>query len=248
MPGCLPKMDPRAWYWSLMPCGTIATLESLHRPQLDRTMNPPSAYRTDVQVPRKLWHAIGVLNLVIVYQAVPRSWSLGLMAGLCILGVALELVRLRVGKINAMVTRTFGPLMRDHERESWAGSTYILLGAFLTIAIFPAPVASLSLLFLALADPVASYFGIRYGTVPLLGAKTLRGTLAAFATCTAVALVFYASRHIMVEQLLIAALLSGLAGAIAELLPVGSLDDNLTQPVLSATMLYLIFQVFGGAL
>ena len=211
-------------------------------------MKPPSRNRSDAEVPRKLWHAIGVLNLVIVYQAAPPTWALRLMAGLCVLGVALDLIRLRVDKFSAVVTRMFGHLMRDHERGDWAGSTYILIGALLTIAIFPAPVASLSLLFLALADPLASYFGIRFGTVPLVGAKTLQGTLAAFAICTVLALMFYASRGLMVEHLLIAGLLSGFAGAMAELLPVGSLDDNLTQPVLSATMLFAIFQVFDGVL
>lgn len=211
-------------------------------------MKPYTRNRSDLQLVRKLWHAGGVLTLVIVYQAVPRPWSLGLMAGLCVLGVALDLIRLHFDKVNAVVIRTFGHLMRDHEREGWAGSTYVFLGAFLTIAIFPTPVASLSLLFLALADPVASYFGIRYGTVPLFGAKTLQGTLAAFATCTVLALTFYSSRDILAEHLWIAALLSGFAGAVAELLPVGSLDDNLTQPVLSAAMLYLICQVVGCAL
>ena len=43
----------------------------------------------------------------------------------------------------------------------------------------------MALLFLALGDPVSSYIGVRYGKNPILGRKTLQGTLAGFVTCTA---------------------------------------------------------------
>ena len=38
----------------------------------------------------------------------------------------------------------------------------------------------------------------------------------------------------------------GLIGAFAELIPIGKLDDNLTQPIISGFFLSLVFYFYGG--
>jgi len=50
----------------------------------------------------------------------------------------------------------------------------------------------------------------------------------------------------MVERLLMASLIAGLIGAVSELLPIGKLDDNFTFPVVSGTLLWMMFLLFGG--
>ena len=112
--------------------------------------------------------------------------------------------------------------------------------------LFPHDIVTLSLLFLAIADPAASYFGIRYGKDRLWGQKSLQGSIAAFFACGLTSMVYYTVHHLMLDRLLIVGILSGLAGAIAEAAPLGQLDDNLVLPVLSALQLWLIFYVFGG--
>lgn len=103
------------------------------------------------------------------------------------------------------------------------------------------------MLFLCFGDPIASYFGIRFGKDKLVGNKTLQGTMAGFVVCTLVALVYYYYNNIMLDRVLIVAPISGLIGALAELVPVGKMDDNFTFPVISATCLYILFGLFGGA-
>ncbi len=49
--------------------------------------------------------------------------------------------------------------------------------------IFPHDVTILTLLFLAFADPLASYFGIKYGKDKIFGHKSVQGSLAAFIIC-----------------------------------------------------------------
>ena len=50
----------------------------------------------------------------------------------------------------------------------------------------------------------------------------------------------------MMDRLFMVSILAGLAGAISEAVPVGRLDDNLLLPVLSSTLLYGIYYIFGG--
>lgn len=142
--------------------------------------------------------------------------------------------------------KIFGPVMRQHESKAFSGLSYLLLGGIILLAFFERHVITLSLLFLAIGDPLASYVGIRFGRDRILGNKTLQGTLAAFFACSAIAGTYYYLNGIMTERLLIVAPISGVIGAATELIPIGKLDDNLTCPVLSAIGLTALFYLYGG--
>ncbi|MEK7358691.1 MAG: hypothetical protein AAB250_19760, partial [Bdellovibrionota bacterium] len=58
---------------------------------------------------------------------------------------------------------------------------------------------------------------------------------------------FYAN-NLMLERFLIVAPLAGLIGAVAEVAPVGRLDDNLTFPVICGCLLWALFQVYGATM
>lgn len=136
--------------------------------------------------------------------------------------------------------------MREHEAKSFSGLSYLLVGAAILLAFFDRHILTLSLLFLAIGDPLASLVGIRFGRDRILGNKTLQGTFAAFAACATIAGVYYYLNGLMTERLLIVAPISGLIGAATELIPIGKLDDNLTCPVLSAIGLSVLFYLYGG--
>lgn len=206
----------------------------------------PLKRRSDLHLARKLWHCLGVLFIVGVYSSISTDLGLRIMAVVTFFSVMLDITRHQWPKLNYWVLRVFGVVMREHERESMAGTTYLLLGTFIIIWFFPRPIVTLSLIFLAVADPLASYVGIRYGKDKLIGSKSLQGTLAAFIACTAVALGYLWFSGLMTERLLIVSLLAGVTGALAELLPIGRLDDNFTFPIASAACLWGIFTVFGG--
>ena len=202
--------------------------------------------RSDLHLARKLWHCLGVLFIVGVYTAVSGDTALRLMAVVTFASVMIDVARHQSPKLNHLIVKVFGVVMREHERETLAGTTYLLLGTFLILWFFPRPIVTLSLVFLAVADPLASYVGIRYGKDKLIGSKSLQGTLAAFAVCTIITLGYLWYSGLMTERLLMVSLLSGIIGALAELIPIGKLDDNFTFPVVSALGLWGIFTVFGG--
>ena len=202
--------------------------------------------RNDIHLARRLWHFAGVMFIYLLYSTVPaeKAKLTALALGLPI--IAIDVTRLFVPKLNYSLTWMFRPFMRENERHRLSGLSFMLAGAALNILLFPRHVVFLALLFLAVADPMASFFGIRYGKDKLIGEKSLQGSLAAFATCFLLAMIYFYMMNLMQERLFIVCLLAGLIGAVSELMPVGKLDDNFVFPVLSGTLLTGLLYLFGG--
>ena len=202
--------------------------------------------KSDVHLARKIWHCAGICLMAAFYNTfgAKLSWISTLAIG--VVFIPLDYLRLRRPRLNRVITRIFGPVMREHELASLSGTSYLLLGGYFLLLVNERHVVTLTLLFLAFGDPMASFFGIRYGKDRILGNKTLQGTVAAFFVCTAIAAVYYYSNNLMTERLLIVAPISGLIGALAELMPIGKLDDNLTFPMVGCSLLWMLFKVYGG--
>ncbi len=181
-----------------------------------------------------------------VYYFLPHNESLLIFGFLAVLTTLLDIIRKWSEKVNDVLVHIFRPVMRQTEVSGFAGITFMMVGVFIVTFFFPREISLLTLFFLALGDPLASYFGIRYGKDKIWGEKSLQGTMAAFFACTAISFIYYYLQNIMTERLLVVGILSGLSGAMAELLPIGKLDDNLSLPVLSASALWMIFWLFGG--
>jgi diacylglycerol kinase (CTP) len=158
--------------------------------------------------------------------------------------VPADVLRLYYPKINLFVTRIFKPIMRKNELDKPAGTTYLLTGVIFIGLLFDKQVVGLSLLFLAFADPIASYIGIRFGKDKIFGHKSVQGFMAAFFVCFIVTYTFLYLHNIQ-EYILIVSLLSGLIGALAELIPIAKIDDNFTMPVLSSIGLSIVFNLFS---
>ena len=202
--------------------------------------------RNNIHLSRRVWHFFGVLFIFTLYWFVPPARAPWVAIAVSIFMIGFDWARLRTPRLNRLFTWIFSRVMREDERHKFAASTAMLAGVTIIICFFPRNVVLLTLLFLALADPMASYFGIRYGKDKLIGNKSLQGTIAAFATCFLLALGFFSYMELMVERQFIACLLAGLIGAVSELVPVWKLDDNFVFPVLSAIGLTGLYFVFGG--
>lgn len=210
------------------------------------TTDPVLKSRSDVHLARKVWHFLGVITIAIFYHNLSRPMALQTLTIFASLGIFIDVYRLRSELFNRIIIKIMHPIMRDTEKNNIAGTTYLFIGTLIIVALFPPSIVTLSLLFLAVADPIASYFGIRYGRDRLIGRKSLQGSMAAFFACTLVAAGYFMARETMTDRLLLVSLLAGFIGALAELIPVGNLDDNLVLPVVSATLLWLVYFFFGG--
>lgn len=201
--------------------------------------------RSDLHLARKFWHISGVFLIFVMWSVLPINFSyVGLILALLVF-VPVDFIRQRHPGLNDFVLHLFRPLLRQGEEKRLAGTTYLLVGVTLIAFIFPRPVVSVTLLFLAFADPIASFIGIKYGKDKVFGHKSLQGFMAAYFVCFICSFVFMMAHAYPPDRSLVFCILAGLVGALAELVPIWKLDDNLTLPLLSACGLSVLFYFFG---
>ncbi len=202
--------------------------------------------RNDIHLARRIWHFVGVLVIFFLYWVFTPRQAIIAAAAMSFVLISFDISRLYVPFFNRLFTWMFKPVLRDCEREKLSGLSALMAGVTIVVSFFPKPVGLLALLFLAVADPLASYFGIRFGKDKLIGNKSVQGTFAAFVACFFIALGYFLYMDLMRERLFIVCLLAGLTGAFSELVPIFKLDDNFVFPVVSSALLLGLFYVFGG--
>lgn len=201
--------------------------------------------RSKLHLQRKIYHFLmGIFCFFLYAFILDRGNAL---IALTLIGggfIALDLLRLRFPIIKQYSLVIFGKLMRREELKSLSGNSFYIFGLFLIVLFFPKPIVLLSLLFLAIGDPVAAIIGTLYGHHRILKKKSLEGTLANFLVVSLVVWpVGYFYFNLPTNLCLRVSLLGGVVSAIAELLPF-PIDDNFTIPVLSAILLAVTFHFF----
>ena len=206
------------------------------------------ANRSDIHIIRKIWHMGMGLTALYIYTLLPYStkeWGLAASV-IAAVGLIVDLLRLKNSKFNDLMMKAGGIFYRKSEYNSLSGLPFYALGCGMSLYFFEEKIALLSVLFLVFADPISSYFGVRYGKDKILPNKSLQGTMAGFCVCYILALVWGLYHSGSSLNLLGFSLLAGAVGAISELLSV-FIDDNLTIPVVSGlglTLLNLLFHIF----
>jgi dolichol kinase len=177
---------------------------------------------------RKLFHAVNavVISTALTVLDLPRTWELAILGGLFLVLLAGDLIRLAVPRANHFFYSAFQALASPREVSGLASSTWYALGVFVAVLVAPRAAAISSILVLGLADPVASWVGVRWGRRAFLGG-TLEGSVAF--VCVAAVVLFV--RHPSAAALAIA-IVAGLAERRS-----WPLDDNLAIPVVCAVLL-----------
>ncbi len=191
--------------------------------------------------PRKIYHMVmGLICFALYSLFLTQSqslWALGLIGGTI---VAFDIIRFFSPKARQLALLVFGPLMRREELKSLTGNSFFIVGIFIVVFVFSKPIALLGILYLALGDPAAAIVGARFGKRRLWGKKSLEGALANFFICFLGTLfVTSVMWYYPFDRCLVIALVGGLSSMIAECLPL-SIDDNLTIPVVSSSILFLL--------
>ncbi len=170
--------------------------------------------RSDLHIVRKLWHMLtGTIGIIIFYATGEKIENFAtVLLILAALVFAIEILRLRHPGLNQHILFLMKPFMRESEKHSISGMPFYALGVALSLFFFSEKIAILSVLFLILADPIASFFGILFGVDKILPNKSLQGTLAAFTVCYLTTLVFGLIHLGSSMNLLIFAIVSGFIG------------------------------------
>ena len=202
--------------------------------------------RNELHLLRKLSHVVGISIIAFLVDLLPQRESLFYLSISAIIIIPFDILRLKRPDLNHRIVTFFKPIIRLDEVGTLSGTSFLIIGAFIDVILFPKKVAILALFLLAFGDPASSIFGILYGKDKIWGRKSLQGTLACFLVCTAVAWLYLLSRNYMVERVVLVSVLCGIVGALSELVQIKNLDDNLTFPVLAGFGSYVLFALFGG--
>jgi dolichol kinase len=175
---------------------------------------------------RKLFHLTGSI-IAIVYLLTDRQTALIVTAGLFVVDIILETLRIKGFMKVAFIEEN----MKKEESKRVSGSFFYILSGLITIIFFEKNIAVSSLFILSIADPLSSLLGSRFGRVRFLE-KSLEGTMTFFIVAFLILRVFSFSIPIAAAGAAIAAL--------TELFSSQFIDDNLSIPLVTATALALL--------
>jgi glycerol-3-phosphate acyltransferase PlsY len=184
---------------------------------------------------RTLVRPAAVLLVIIPFFA-GREASLILTGGLAAAFLALDLVRLSAGRVNAYFFRRPGAVFKDKERRGFSSMTSFLAAVFILLLAFPFSIAAYAIVFLIFGDLAAKFFGLVFGRTRFLS-KTLEGSLSYFAFAFAAGAVLQA--FVPLPLWLVA--LGALAASVAEAFSFFGIDDNFSVGLVAAALM----RVFG---
>ena len=184
------------------------------------------------EIARKFIHYTASLIPIIYYFLVEQKVAL-IILGICsAVIVSAELFRMINDTCYRLYMKIFGWMTRRHEHDrSFTGATYVFVGSFFTILLFPKEIAIISLLFLTVGDPTACLVGLSFGKIKILN-KTLEGTLA-FIIVGFLVTVWVPGISLPIKAL------GAIIASLVELIP-WKLDDNITIPVVTGFFIWMI--------
>jgi dolichol kinase len=191
---------------------------------------------------RKIYHLAGGLGLLSLYFFLNRDRALLFYAGLFLLVLTVDLIRLNVPSMNRFVLKKFSSFIRANEEHRLTGTAPYVLGIGLTLYLYRMDIAVAAICFLAFGDVAATAIGERYGRTKI-GDKSLEGSLAFVAAAVSVGLLLPLVGITVVPGII---LFGAIVAAGVELLPL-PVNDNLVIPLVSGGIMTLVARVTGCA-
>lgn len=224
------EVAPRRAYWAAFQREVHPAYEALASMLRSAELPAPSLRPTNYA--RNLFHVGSALLALLVIVLAPTQGYIILAAALFFTPVwTLETLRRFSPHLNERLMAFFGPVAHAHERYRVNSSTWYATALMLLAVLVQPPVAAIAVAVLGIGDPVAALVGRRFGRTRLRAGRSLEGTLgfvvAGSLTAFAVASALLPGA---IGVRLLAALVAGVAGAVAEVFST-HLDDNLTIPL-----------------
>jgi dolichol kinase len=185
------------------------------------------------EILRKLTHlGSTAIPLVYYYFNISKYNMIILLAFTTVFVVVIDLTRNRIPWIKEIFEKILNGMLRKHELNGkLTGASWVIIGAFITIAIFPPAIAILALLYMTLGDTAAALIGMQFGRKKIWG-KTLEGTLAGLAVCLIVGW-FFKDVSWMVS------IGGAITAMLVELMPI-KIDDNVRVPVAAGLIMVIL--------
>ena len=191
-------------------------------------------YSLKNEIARKFIHlASVVIPLSYIYIINDLIVMLCILSFFVIFSFFIEILRTNHFKSSKIFLRLFGFMLRENEKKNkLTGATWVFLGALFTFILIPYPYSILALLFLSVGDTFAAIIGISFPFIKI-GNKTLSGFIAGFISSILVGICFNLSVSIYIL------IFGALMASVIEIIPL-PLNDNITIPLFSGSMMYFI--------
>jgi len=204
--------------------------------------------RDEIHALRKTWHVLGGLVLALGYEVlgITHREAILISGGLFGFFSLMEIARRYFPHLNELLVIFWRPFIRKHEVTFCSGMFYFSAGTLCITTMFSKSIVMLSLMYLALGDPLASLLGILFKSstrARLPWGKSLVGTLGMCVVCAVVGYCFLMNAGVKGWASLWIACSSGVVASLAELY--APLDDNFVIPISSALALWLGFVSVG---
>ena len=171
-----------------------------------------------------------LIPIAYLFLNIPRIWMIILLGFASVVFITIDFGRTRNGWLSKIFGKLFNGMLRSHELEGkLTGASYVLIGSFISIAIFPKEIAVLALLFTAIGDTAAALYGRKFGKHKIWN-KTLEGSMAGLIACLIITLFFPQIPNIIKFS-------GAFAAMFIELLPI-KIDDNLRIPLFAGFVMY----------
>ena len=183
---------------------------------------------------RKLLHISScVIALSYLWFFKEKSIMLIIVGTLTLSSIIIEILRNKSSYIKKIFKRYFNFMLRTKEMKGFfTGATWLLIGNFLTISIFPIFVAVPALLYLSIGDSTAALVGRKYKRFKV-GQKSLIGSF--FGFMCGLVLVSLVNKVLPFYVVMIGSIVA----MIVEILP-SSINDNLSIPLLSGLSIMIL--------
>ena len=186
-------------------------------------------------IERRLFHLVAGSSIPLAGIFLSETVMIWALAILAAQGLVLDLVRFRVGWLNALFMRSMAPLLKEDEAGHITGATYMLIAALIVFVLYGKEVGIPVMFFLSLGDPAAAMMGRRMPGPRILG-KSPGGTAAFIGVgATAVAVLLAADGIDHHWALWVGVAVAGVV-EMASIPP----DDNLAIPLLAGTAMFLL--------
>lgn len=202
--------------------------------------------RHNIQIMRRLFHmfngfAIATLYLI-SFSHSQMVHLLGLFA--CLLYV-FEQIRVNYPEKAVKFLPISRFIIRAEEQLKESAMVPYLMAVLLTIITFPKEIALVGIYTLAFADPLSAIVGIRFGKHKISETRSYEGSFAFF-ICTFFCSLFVLSGYYygITPSIIIISFILGCSVTILDLFPM-KIDDNLTIPLFTSSMLWILTALFG---
>lgn len=217
---------------------------------------------TKEEINRKLLHVFsgtlipaGILYIPMIdgYSA----FSPVIILGLFTLGsILLEYLRFHNATVQKLFITMGSGVLRKSEKNTFTGSTYIFMAAFLCSVIFfnHPHITFIALSLFILGDAIAAIVGISMGRIKI-GKKSLEGSAACFILGLLLFFFVYPQIPMLLDRWhgevpLPLIFIASFSNTIFELFPVSlgkkmSINDNLSVPLITGMILLALYPVFA---